>query len=163
MKRRPLGISYDSFLWLTLHPSYQQILFILLPECAWVTHLSPAALPLWSLTTTVSGPEHLPSPRNSQSAKLYSGKLEHGGSLLQIQSHLPFVLRTKPTFLDKIWPIFPTPSHVFLSYVYCVHHTGLFAVPSNTPNCFLPANHWIHRFFFYLECSCLYLLVANSF
>lgn len=93
---------------------------------------------------------------------LCSGKLGHGISLLQIHSHLPSVLRTKPSFPDKIWPIFPTPSHLFLSRVYWLTTLVFFLVPSNTPSCFLPAKVWI-RSFLYLECSCLHLHAADYF
>lgn len=66
MKRRPLGISHEPFLLLTLHPSYQQILLILLPECVSDLSLSP----------------HLPSPRCSLPLHLWLGTLQQPPSWL---------------------------------------------------------------------------------
>lgn len=148
---------------ITLHPSYQQILLILLVDCVPNVSISiPEHGPRCSLPTTVTGWElHQPphwllhcyfgsspahSPQNSQSDRCcYSSLGNRSTSLLYFKSINCFSLcLTQNQALHKIWPVYLSDpiSNPFLPCVLCSPHWSFVCLfvsfLQTTPSCFLP-------------------------
>lgn len=182
MNRSPLSISYEPFLLLTLHPTYQQILLILLPEYVSDSCISPhlpspccsvPCLHLW-LGTLQQPPNWLlycnfcPSahfPHNSQSDRgCYSlGNWRMSFSYFKFINCFPLCL-TKNQSLPIKPPLslHSQPS----SPVFAVLTTLVFSFQflQTTPSCLFTASWPLDMCnFLYREYSCLHLHGAGYF